>query len=62
MMTQSERAAAFAKLHVKGSPVLLYNAWDAGSARAIEAAGAKAVATGSWSVAAAHGYTAAALS
>jgi len=56
-MTQSERAAAFAKLHVKGSPVLLYNAWDAGSARAIEAAGAKAVATGSWSVAAAHGYS-----
>jgi 2-methylisocitrate lyase-like PEP mutase family enzyme len=55
-MTQSEKAAAFAKLHVKGSPVLLYNAWDAGSAKAIEAAGAKAVATSSWSVAEAQGY------
>jgi 2-methylisocitrate lyase-like PEP mutase family enzyme len=55
-MTQSDKAAAFAKLHVKGTPVLLYNAWDAGSAKAIEAAGAKAIATGSWSVAAAQGY------
>jgi len=55
-MTQSDKATAFAKLHVKGTPVLLYNAWDAGSAKAIEAAGAKAIATGSWSVAAAQGY------
>lgn len=56
-MSQAEKAAAFAKLHVKGSPVLLYNAWDAGSARAIEAAGAKAIATSSWSVAAAQRYS-----
>jgi len=55
-MTQSEKATAFAKLHVKGNPVLLYNAWDAGSAKAIEAAGAKAIATSSWSVAEAQGY------
>jgi len=55
-MNQSEKATAFAELHVKGTPVLLYNAWDAGSAKAIEAAGAKAIATGSWSVAAAQGY------
>lgn len=46
----------FAKLHVKGSPVLLYNAWDAGSARAIVKAGAKAIATSSWAVAAAQGF------
>jgi 2-methylisocitrate lyase-like PEP mutase family enzyme len=55
-MTQSEKASHFAKLHVQGSPVLLYNAWDAGSAKAIAAGGAKAIATGSWSVAAAQGY------
>ena len=43
----------FAALHVPGDPLILYNAWDAGSAKAAERAGAKAVATGSWSVAAA---------
>jgi 2-methylisocitrate lyase-like PEP mutase family enzyme len=36
--------------------LLLYNAWDAGSAKAILAAGAKAIATSSWSVAEAQGY------
>lgn len=46
----------FAALHVKGDPVILYNAWDAGSARAVASAGAKAIATGSWSVAAAQGF------
>jgi len=34
-MNQSEKAARFAALHVKGAPLLLYNAWDAGSAQAI---------------------------
>jgi 2-methylisocitrate lyase-like PEP mutase family enzyme len=34
----------------------LFNIWDAGSARTLEQAGAKAIATGSWSVAAAHGF------
>lgn len=53
---QSVQARAFAALHVKGSPVVLYNVWDAGSAKAVRAAGAAAVATGSWSVAAAQGY------
>ena len=47
---------AFAALHVPGDPLILYNAWDAGSARAVANAGAKAVATGSWSVAAAQAY------
>lgn len=46
----------FAALHVPGDPVILYNAWDAGSAKAVADAGAKAIATGSASVAAAHGY------
>jgi 2-methylisocitrate lyase-like PEP mutase family enzyme len=36
--------------------LLLYNAWDAGSAKSILDAGAKAIATSSWSVAEAHGY------
>ena len=55
-MNQTDKAKRFAKLHVKGAPVLLYNAWDAGSAKAIFTAGAQAIATGSWSVAAAQGY------
>lgn len=56
-MTQAEKARAFAALHVPGTPVILFNAWDAGSARAVADAGAKAIATGSWSVAAAQGFT-----
>ena len=56
MTTQKEKAEVFTSLHIKGSPVILFNIWDAGSARVIEQAGAKAIATGSWSVAAANGY------
>ena len=56
-MSQAEKAKEFAALHVKGNPVILYNAWDAGSAKAIADAGAKAIATSSWSVAAAQGYS-----
>jgi len=55
-MNQKEKAEVFKSLHVKGTPVILYNIWDAGSARTLEQAGAKAIATGSWSVAAAHGF------
>jgi 2-methylisocitrate lyase-like PEP mutase family enzyme len=55
-MSQVKKAKEFAALHVKGTPVILYNAWDAGSAKAIVEAGAKAIATSSWSVAAAQGY------
>jgi 2-methylisocitrate lyase-like PEP mutase family enzyme len=55
-MNQTDKAARFAELHVKGNPLVLYNAWDAGSAKAIKAAGAKAIATSSWSVAEAQGY------
>lgn len=45
----------FGALHVPGKPLLLYNIWDAGSAIAVADAGAKAIATGSWGVAGAHG-------
>ena len=55
MTAQIELAKAFHRLHVKGDPVVLFNVWDAGSARAVANAGATAIATGSWSVAAAHG-------
>lgn len=55
-MNQSEKAELFGTLHRKGDPVVLYNIWDAGTAKAVADAGAKALATGSWSVAAAHGY------
>lgn len=56
MSPQQEAARRLAALHVKGRPLVLYNAWDAGSARAIAAAGAQAIGTSSWAVAAAHGY------
>lgn len=56
MPSQSENAARFAALHRPGTPVILFNAWDPGSARVIAESGAKAIATGSWSVAAAFGY------
>ncbi|QBB69022.1 isocitrate lyase/phosphoenolpyruvate mutase family protein [Pseudolysobacter antarcticus] len=55
-MRQKELAESLAALHVKGSPLVLYNAWDAGSAKAIRQAGSPAIATSSWAVAAAQGY------
>jgi 2-methylisocitrate lyase-like PEP mutase family enzyme len=55
-VNKSDQAKKFSKLHVKGKPLLLYNAWDAGSAKAIVQAGTKAIATSSWAVAAALGY------
>ncbi|MFK7829573.1 MAG: isocitrate lyase/phosphoenolpyruvate mutase family protein [Congregibacter sp.] len=55
-MTQEEKAQRFRALHSKSEPIVLYNIWDAGSTRAVTDAGAKAIATGSWSVAAANGY------
>jgi 2-methylisocitrate lyase-like PEP mutase family enzyme len=52
----SEKFRAFADLHVPGNPVVLYNIWDVGSALAVIAAGAKALATGSHPVADANGF------
>ncbi|MBX6386749.1 MAG: isocitrate lyase/phosphoenolpyruvate mutase family protein [Microbispora sp.] len=51
-----DKAAALRALHVPGDPVVLPNAWDATTARAVEAAGFPAVATGSDAVAAVLGY------
>ena len=55
-MNQTDKAKRFAELHVKGAPLLLYNAWDAGSAKSIRDAGSPAIATSSWAVAEAQGY------
>ena len=54
-MSQNEKASAFAALHVPGDPLILFNIWDAGSAQAVARAGAKAIASGSASVAGAFG-------
>jgi 2-methylisocitrate lyase-like PEP mutase family enzyme len=51
----TDKTEAFAAMHVPGNPLVLYNIWDAGSAVAVAKAGAKAIATGSWGVAGAHG-------
>jgi 2-methylisocitrate lyase-like PEP mutase family enzyme len=56
MSHQAALADTFHRLHVPGEPLVIFNAWDAGSAKAVAAAGARAIGTGSWSVAAAHGY------
>src|SRR3954470_18666331 len=55
-MNVSNGARLFASLHKPGDPLILYNAWDPGSARIVAEAGAKAIATGSYSVAAAQGF------
>lgn len=46
----------FASLHVPGDPLVLFNAWDPGSAIAVAKSGAQAIATGSASVAMANGF------
>jgi 2-methylisocitrate lyase-like PEP mutase family enzyme len=52
----ASRFETFAALHVPGDPLILYNIWDVGSALAVVAAGAKALATGSHPVADANGW------
>ena len=56
MTDQARKAELFRGLHVPGKPLILFNVWDVGSAKAIASAGAKAIATSSWSVAAANGF------
>ncbi len=56
MLTQTEKTEVFAALHQPGNPLILFNIWDVGSAQAVEKAGAKALATGSFSVAHAQGF------
>jgi len=53
---QGRKAEQFRALHTPGMPLVLFNVWDAGSAQAVAAAGANAIATGSWSVAKANGF------
>src|SRR5580692_10766331 len=56
MADQNRKAEQFRALHIPGKPLVLFNIWDAGSAKSVGAAGAKALATGSWSVANANGF------
>jgi 2-methylisocitrate lyase-like PEP mutase family enzyme len=52
----NDKIKAFGDFHVPGDPLILYNIWDAGSAKAVSEAGAKAIATGSWGVACSLGF------
>jgi 2-methylisocitrate lyase-like PEP mutase family enzyme len=52
---QAQRAEHFLQLHKMSGPLVLPNAWDAGSAHMVAAAGASAVATSSGAVSWAHG-------
>ena len=56
MADQKRKADQFRALHIPGRPLVLFNIWDAGSVKAVAAGGAKAIATGSWSVANANGF------
>ena len=54
--TARDHAAHFRELHAGPALLILPNAWDAGSARVIEQAGARAIATSSAAVAWSQGY------
>jgi 2-methylisocitrate lyase-like PEP mutase family enzyme len=56
MDDRKRKAEQFRALHTPGKPLVLFNIWDAGSAKAVAAGGAKAIATSSWSVANANGF------
>jgi 2-methylisocitrate lyase-like PEP mutase family enzyme len=56
MIDQTHKAEQFRALHIPGQPLVLFNIWDAGGAKAVAASGLKAIATGSWSVANANGF------
>jgi 2-methylisocitrate lyase-like PEP mutase family enzyme len=57
MIDQKRKMEQFRKLHVPGAPLVLYNIWDPGSAKAVARTGAKAIATSSWAVAEANGFS-----
>jgi 2-methylisocitrate lyase-like PEP mutase family enzyme len=57
MASQTQKAEQFRTLHIPGKPLILFNVWDAGSAKAVAMTGAKAIATSSWSVANASGFS-----
>lgn len=50
------RAKRFRDMHLGPELLVIANAWDAGSARVFEAAGVRAVGTGSAGIAFSHGY------
>src|SRR3954454_18905334 len=55
-MNQREKADALRGMHSEPEVLVLVNVWDAVSARTVAAApGCRALATASWSIAAAHG-------
>jgi 2-methylisocitrate lyase-like PEP mutase family enzyme len=56
MTDQRRKTDQFRELHVPGSPIILFNVWDAGSTKAVASTGARAIATSSWSVAHANGF------
>ncbi|MEU7766755.1 isocitrate lyase/phosphoenolpyruvate mutase family protein [Nocardia sp. NPDC049190] len=56
MSDQAGKAELLRSLHIPGAPLVLPNAWDVGSARAVVAAGFPVVATASNAIAAALGY------
>lgn len=56
MSIQTEQAQVFHSLHKAGDPLILFNIWNPGSAATVAASGARALATGSWPVAAAFGF------
>lgn len=56
MRNQADQAQLFKALHQAGNPIVLFNIWDAGSAKAVAKSGAKAIATGSAPVAMANGF------
>src|SRR5690349_15419536 len=51
-----QRCAQLRSLHIRGRPLVLANAWDVASARAVVAAGFPVVATTSAAIAAGLGY------
>ena len=55
MVSQQDRVSEFRAAHAKGKILVLPNAWDAASARLVQDAGAKAVATSSAAVAWSNG-------
>jgi 2-methylisocitrate lyase-like PEP mutase family enzyme len=57
MTDQTRKAEQFRGFHIPGNPLVLFNIWDAGSAKAVASSGAKAIATSSWSVANANGFS-----
>jgi 2-methylisocitrate lyase-like PEP mutase family enzyme len=54
--TNTTNAVILRELHVPGRPLVLPNAWDAASARLVEAAGFPVVATSSYAMADVLGY------